>query len=91
VQHLAVTALDLGGRQHSRGAAVAARIIVRGRYARLFWFGSVAPVLVSVVLAALSWDGGTGWAPALAGLLVQPALLAYETVFVRAAQDVPLS
>jgi Fe-S-cluster-containing dehydrogenase component len=91
VLHLAVTALDLGGRHHSRGAAVAARIIVRGRYARLFWFGSVAPVLVSVVLAALSWNGGTGWTAALGGVLVQPCLLAYEAVFVRAAQDVPLS
>ena len=28
---------------------------------------------------------------ALAGVIVQPALLAYESVFVRAGQDPPLS
>jgi len=91
VLHLAVTAADLGGRHRSRGAAVAARVIVRGRYSRLFWLGSVAPVGVAVVLAAVAWSGGAGWAALIAGLLVQPALLAYESVFVRAGQDVPLS
>ncbi len=91
VLHLTITGLDLGGRHHSRGAEVAARTIVRGRYARTFWRGAVAPVVPALALAAVSWDGGNAWAAALAGLLVQPALLAYETVFVRAAQDVPLS
>ncbi len=91
VLHLTVTAVDLFGTHHSANAAVAARTIVRGRYARLFWLGAVAPVVVAVVLAALSWDGGTIVAVVVAGLVVQAALLAYETVYVRAAQDVPLS
>jgi len=89
--HLAITGLDLGGGHDSRGAAVAARVIVRGRYARLFWFGSVTPTAVALVLAAVAWNGAVAWAVGLAGLVVQPALLAYETVFVRAGQDVPLS
>ena len=89
--HLAVTAIDLGGSHHSANAAVAAHTIVRGRYARLFWGGAVAPVVLAVLLAALSWNGGAVAAVALAGLVVQGALLAYETVYVRAAQDVPLS
>lgn len=91
VLHLLIAGVDLGGKHPTRNAEVGAHIIVRGRYSRLFWFGCVAPVVVAIVLAAVSWNGGFVWLVALAGLLVQPALLAYETVFVRAAQDVPLS
>lgn len=88
---LLLRAVDLGGHHHSRGAAVAARTITRGRYRALFWGGSVAPTLVALVLAAVAWTGESGWLLAVAGLLVQPALLAHETAFVRAGQDVPLS
>jgi len=91
VLHLVITALDLGGTHHSANAAVGARTIVRGRYARLFWLGAVAPVVVAVLLAAVSWNGGAVAAVVVAGLIVQAALLVYETVYVRAAQDVPLS
>jgi hypothetical protein len=42
-------------------------------------------------VAAFAWDGGAVAALVLAGLLAQPALLAYESAFVRAGQDVPLS
>ena len=44
-----------------------------------------------MLLAAVTWAGGPAWLAALAGLIVQPALLAYETAYVRAGQDVPLS
>ena len=90
VVHLLITGADLGGHHTTRNAEVAANIILRGRYARLFWLGSVVPVVVAIALAAVAWNG-TAWAAAVAGLVVQPALLAYETAFVRAAQDVPLS
>ena len=72
---LAISALDLLGHHHSRGAQVAATTIVRGRYARLFWLGSVVPTVLAVVLAAASWTGDLVWPAVLAGLLVQPALL----------------
>jgi len=76
------------GRGHkSRGAAVAARVIVRGRDARLFWLGSVAPVVLALILGAVAWNDALVWAAGLAGLLVQPALLVHETAFVRAGQD----
>ncbi|MGH3348064.1 MAG: 4Fe-4S dicluster domain-containing protein [Nocardioides sp.] len=91
VLHLALTVFDLGGRHHSRHADVAARTILWGRYRALFWGGAVAPAVVAVGLAAASWSGDTTWTVVLAGVLVQPALLAYETVYVRAGQDVPLS
>jgi hypothetical protein len=42
-------------------------------------------------VALFSWNGGAVAAAALAGLLSQGALLVYETVYVRAGQDVPLS
>jgi Fe-S-cluster-containing dehydrogenase component/formate-dependent nitrite reductase membrane component NrfD len=89
--HLAIAGADLGGRHHSPNATVAANTIVRGRYAPLFWSASVLPVVVAIALAAVSWNGRAAWSAALAGLIVQPALLVYETTFVRAAQDVPLS
>lgn len=91
VLHLVLALADLAGPHHSRNAAVAARTILRGRYARLFWGGSVLPVGVAVVLCGVAWNGFPAWCAALAGIVVQPALLAYETAFVRAAQDVPLS
>lgn len=91
--HLVMLATEYSGHQESRQARVAARIIVSGRYARLFWLGGVAPCVAALVLAAaLGWDG-SGGVPAMvaAGLLVQVGLLAYETVFVWAGQDVALS
>lgn len=50
-----------------------------------------AVALVGGGLALAGWGGGALVAVAAAGLLVQVALLGYESVFVRAAQDVPLS
>jgi hypothetical protein len=89
--HLAITGLDLCGRHVSRRAAVAARTLVRGRYQTALWWGAVAPTAVAVILAVLAWTGDRGWAVLVAGLVVQGALLTYETIYVRAGQDVPLS
>jgi len=89
--HLAMLAVELGGKHATRNAEVAAHIIVRGRYAKTFWYGAV---LLSVVVLggglALSL-GASPWLGVAVGLLVQVPLLAYESVFVKAAQDVPLS
>jgi Fe-S-cluster-containing dehydrogenase component len=90
--HLAILLVEYGGRHVSRQAATAAHVITRGRYARTFWLGSVVPTAVAAMLGGVAW--ATGAVPALvalAGLIVQPALLAYESVFVRAGQDMPLS
>ncbi len=91
VLHLAITWLDLGGGHHSPRAAVAARTILTGRYRKLFWAGAVAPTVVAAALAVAAWSGDPAWLAAVAGLLVQPALLAFETAYIRAGQDVPLS
>lgn len=91
VAHLLVMLIEYGGRHASRQAAVAAHLITHGRYARLFWLGSVAPTVLALGLGALTWAGGPIALLVVAGLLVQPALLAYESAFVRAGQDPPLS
>jgi hypothetical protein len=43
------------------------------------------------VIGAIAWNAEVAVLLAIAGLVVQPALLAYESVFVRAGQDMPLS
>ena len=89
--HLLMLTAEYTGGHASRQAGVAAHIITHGRYARTFWLGGVLPAAVAALLGALTWGGATTVLLASAGVLVQPALLAYESVFVRAGQDVPLS
>ncbi len=91
VLHLLMLALEYAGRHASRQAAVAAHIISRGRYSRTFWLAAVLPAAVAAVAGGVAWEAETTLLLAAAGVLVQPALLAYESVFVRAGQDVPLS
>jgi Fe-S-cluster-containing dehydrogenase component/formate-dependent nitrite reductase membrane component NrfD len=89
--HVLMLALEYAGRHPTRHAAAAARLVTRGRYARTFWLAAIGGAAVAAALASLSWTGDRLAAALGAGLLVQPALLAYESVFVRAGQDVPLS
>jgi Fe-S-cluster-containing dehydrogenase component/formate-dependent nitrite reductase membrane component NrfD len=89
--HLLMLTVEYAGRHASRQAGVAAHIITRGRYARTFWLGAVLPAVIAGVLGLLAWSGTSPIALLAAGVLVQPALVAYESVFVRAGQDVPLS
>jgi len=89
--HLLMLGVEYAGAHPSRQATVAAHIITGGRYSKLFWLGAVAPAAAAVVLGSLTWAGTSVALLALAGLVVQPALVAYESVFVRAGQDVPLS
>jgi Fe-S-cluster-containing dehydrogenase component/formate-dependent nitrite reductase membrane component NrfD len=84
--HLVFLGLEYGTGHASRGTAIAARRVTRGRYARTFWFGGVLPVVVAIPLVFLGPAAGV-----VCGLVVQAALVAYESVFVRAGQDVPLS
>ena len=90
-QFLAEGVVEYGGKHASRQAAVAAHIVTHGRYARLFWFGAIWPTVAAALLGAFAWGGASVALLALAGLVVQPALIAYESVFVRAGQDPPLS
>ena len=91
VVHLLMLGIEYAGTHASRQATVAAHIITSGRYSRLFWLGAVLPAAAAVVLGGITWVGLPVALLALAGLTVQPALVAYESVFVRAGQDPPLS
>ena len=95
VAHLVILLVEYAGKHSSRQAATAAHVITSGRYAKTFWMGSVVPTVLAAVVGVVAWLMGTDTTSAvlvaLAGLVVQPALLAYESVFVRAGQDMPLS
>jgi formate-dependent nitrite reductase membrane component NrfD len=89
--HVLMLVLEFKGRHITRGAAAAAHMVTNGRYAATFWTVAVGGGLMSAALAAFAWSG-LHLLPALAaGLLAQIALLVYESIFIRAGQDVPLS
>ncbi|MGE3284474.1 MAG: 4Fe-4S dicluster domain-containing protein [Pseudonocardia sp.] len=91
ILHVLMLLLEYLGRHPSRSAAAAAHMVTHGRYARLFWTAGVALAVVAAAAGVPGWDGGAPLLLAAAGLAVQATLLAYESVFVRAGQDVPLS
>jgi Fe-S-cluster-containing dehydrogenase component/formate-dependent nitrite reductase membrane component NrfD len=87
----AVLATEYGGGHRSKQAAVAARMITRGRYRKLFWAGAVGLGGVAAGLAAPAVKGRGRRRAAVGGLIAQLSVLAYKSVFLRAGQDVPLS
>ncbi len=91
VGHLLMVLVEHTGRHQTRGAAAAAHLMTHGRYARTFWLGGVGCGLLVVVLGLFGWDGHGQPMTWVAALLAQVALLSYESVFIRAGQDVPLS
>ncbi|MHB8504820.1 MAG: 4Fe-4S dicluster domain-containing protein [Acidimicrobiales bacterium] len=84
-------ALEYGTGHATKQAATAARMITHGRYRKLFWAGAVGLGGVAASLAVPGIKGRKLRSAALGGLLGQVSLLSYESVFVRAGQDVPLS
>lgn len=89
--HLVILAVEYGGHHRTRNAAVGARMITHGRYKTAFWGGGVALSVVAVALALASALGAPVALAVLGGLVGQASLLIYESVFVKAGQDVPLS
>ena len=89
--HLLITAVEFGGNHATRNAEMAAHAITHGRYKVQFWGGSILLALIGALVALPTALGGAVFFAALAGLLVQPALLMHERSFVMAAQDPPLS
>jgi Fe-S-cluster-containing dehydrogenase component/formate-dependent nitrite reductase membrane component NrfD len=94
--HVLMMLLEFLGRHSSRQAAAAAHLVTGGHYRRQFWFGGVGLAVAGGLLAlpaffGTAYSGGAVTLLAVAGLVVQVALLFYENVFVRAGQDIPLS
>lgn len=89
--HLLMVLFEFLGRHTSKQAATAAHMVTHGRYARVFWTGGIGLAAVATAIAGVGWVTASLLIAAMSGLLVQAALLIYESVFVRAGQDVPLS
>ncbi len=89
--NVAMLAHEYSGEHPTKQAAMAAHMVTKGRYRKLFWKGAVGLGVFGGALAATSWKGKGIRRAALAGVIGQAALIAYESVFVRAGQDVPLS
>ncbi len=89
--HVLMVLLEFVGRHTTAQATTAAHLATHGPYARLFWPAGVGLAVVAAAVAAIGWSGIALAAVVAAGGAVQVALLSYESVFVRAGQDVPLS
>ncbi|MFM9050509.1 MAG: 4Fe-4S dicluster domain-containing protein [Actinomycetota bacterium] len=92
VANLLILAVEYRSQHATRNAAVAAHMITSGRYKGAFWGGAIG---LSVITAALALAGALnerlGLLAVLAGVIAQASLLIYESVYVKAGQDVPLS
>jgi Fe-S-cluster-containing dehydrogenase component/formate-dependent nitrite reductase membrane component NrfD len=89
--NLGLLAAEYGSRHPTKNASAAAHMVTHGRYAKLFRRGAVGLGALSAALAAPALGGRRRHWAAAGGLVAQAGLLAYESVFVRAGQDVPLS
>jgi Fe-S-cluster-containing dehydrogenase component/formate-dependent nitrite reductase membrane component NrfD len=89
--NLGLLAAEYGGRHPTKNAAAAAHMVTHGRYAKLFRYGAVGLGALGAAVAAPALGGRRRRWAAAGGLIAQASLLTYESVFVRAGQDVPLS
>jgi formate-dependent nitrite reductase membrane component NrfD len=92
VANLLILAVEYGGKHSTRNAAVAAHMITHGRYKRAFWGGAIGLSALTAVLALIgALDERLGLLAVLGGVIAQASLIIYESVYVKAGQDVPLS
>ena len=89
--NLLILVVEYGGQHSTRNAAVAAHMITHGRYKVPFWGGAIGLSAVVFALALASALGAPILLAVLGGVIAQASLLIYESVYVKAGQDVPLS
>jgi len=77
---------EAGSRHGSANAAAAARVLIRGRYAPVFWLSLLAGAILPLALLL-----HTGPGVAAAAVLALAGLWGYEHAFVMAGQSVPIS
>ena len=66
--------------------------LTHGRYKRAFWGGAIGLSVLTAILAFIgAINEGLGLLAVLAGVIAQASLLIYESAYVKAGQDVPLS
>ena len=78
---------EVAARHASSNAAAAARVLVRGQYAGLFWLSIIGGALLPLAMLLF---GSITSEPA-AAMLALLGLLGYEHAFVMAGQSVPIS
>jgi hypothetical protein len=67
-------------------------MLTHGRYKRSFWGGAIGLSVVTAILAFIgALNESLGLLAVLAGVIAQASLLIYESAYVKAGQDVPLS
>jgi hypothetical protein len=81
---------ELGGNHANLDVARAARLITRGHYSGRFWTMVIGIGIVVPVTLAVLWPAG-GLYGTIAALLALAGLWAYEDVWVKAGQSIPLS
>ncbi len=91
IANLLILAVEYGGQHSTRNAAVAAHMITHGSYKGAFWGGAIGLSVVTFALALAGVLGAPILLAVLGGLVAQASLLIYESVYVKAGQDVPLS
>jgi Fe-S-cluster-containing dehydrogenase component len=92
IAQAALLGLELFSRHPVRDVALAARLITHGALRGRFWGGVVAAGVVApiVLLVAAAWLGSDA-VVLLAGLLALIGLWAWEDLWVKAGQSIPLS
>ena len=92
VANLLILTVEYAGKHSTRNAAVAAHMLTHGRYKGAFWGGAIGLSVLTAVLALIgAINESLGLLAVLAGVIAQASLLIYESAYVKAGQDVPLS
>ena len=86
--HLLLVLAELTLTHVTAHAALAARNMVRGRYAPWFWSGAL---LVALAAALTVIPLGGAWVAPAAGIAALAGLLGHEHAYVQAGQSVPLA
>jgi len=90
--HAVLGLLEGLGRHATEDARLAARQMVRGRYAWAYWAGIGTGGILPGLMSAVWLAGVVGWEVLpVAGLLSLVGLFLYEHAYVQAGQAVPLS
>ncbi|MYC18312.1 MAG: hypothetical protein F4X67_06870 [Gemmatimonadales bacterium] len=86
--HLLLVLAELTLTHATAHAALAARNMVRGRYAPWFWSGILLVTLAAVLTVS---PLASAWVAPLIGIAALAGLLAHEHAYVQAGQSVPLA
>ena len=92
VAKLLLLTVEYAGKHSTRNASVAAHMLTHGRYKGAFWGGAIGLSVLTAIFAFVgAINEGLGLLAVIAGVIAQASLLIYESAYVKAGHDVPLS